>query len=429
MRICCVSYEGSLFGIDVDCNPDSEEIINSHLAFGFHETPGSLKALAISSEGKYLICGGMDEYIRAFNLEKRVSFGEMSGHTGCVTALKFVGEKFVISGSEDGTLIIWKAQGWQRLHILGGHKGPVNDFALHPSGKLCVSVSKDNTLKIWNLVHGRCAFTRRLKGPAQKVAWHKEKDYYLLATKNEVQIYDSGGNNECTGKITSSSRVNQACFVDIGAAHDVLGAEQGEIYVAIIYEDNSLRFVNERGSQIGEQHDLGVSLGGGRPRDMSCCSAGDLSELGDEQLREYMDGEGDAVTIVSSSGSIAVLSARRLCQGGDDDDEEGDGDGDEDEDAVAHARFATFSIPSEPRITALVSYSPKTSGSGTEKGQHDELELLTEGAATEVSGSGEEEDSEEEKKGKKRKAKAEKVTSSGEGDRSRETKRKQKSKR
>ena len=106
-----------------------------------------------------------------------------------------------------------------------------------------------------------------------------------------------------------------------------------------------------------------------------------------------------------------------------------DNDGDEDEDAVAHARFATFSIPSEPRITALVSYSPKTSGSGTEKGQHDELELLTEGAATEVSGSGEEEDSEEEKKGKKRKAKAEKVTSSGEGDRSRETKRKQKSKR
>ena len=137
----------------------------------------------------------------------------------------------------------------------------MNDFALHPSGKLCVSVSKDNTLKIWNLVHGRCAFTRRLKGPAQKVAWHKEKDYYLLVIGNEVQIYDSNGNNECTGKITRSSRVNQACFVDIGAAHNMSGVKQGEIYVAIACDDNSLLFVNERGDQIGEEHDLALSLG------------------------------------------------------------------------------------------------------------------------------------------------------------------------
>ena len=49
-----------------------------------------------------------------------MSIGEMVGHSGCVTALGFVGEKFVISGSEDGTMIIWKVQGWQKLHILEG---------------------------------------------------------------------------------------------------------------------------------------------------------------------------------------------------------------------------------------------------------------------------------------------------------------------
>ena len=123
LSLISVSYEGSLFGIDVEINPNSDEIIRSNMAFGFHETPGSLKALAVSSNGRYLICGGMDEYIRIFDLKMRRSIGEMSGHAGCITSLAFVGDKFVISGSEDGTMIIWGTGNWQKLHILGGHKG------------------------------------------------------------------------------------------------------------------------------------------------------------------------------------------------------------------------------------------------------------------------------------------------------------------
>jgi WD40 repeat protein len=40
------------------------------------------------------------------------------------------------------------------VHILGGHKGAVIDVTVHPSGKLALSISKDNTLKLWNLVQG-----------------------------------------------------------------------------------------------------------------------------------------------------------------------------------------------------------------------------------------------------------------------------------
>lgn len=402
-----MSYEGSLFGINVDCNSASEEIIRSELSFGFHETPGSLKALAISSAGRYLICGGMDEYIRVFDLEKKCSLGEMSGHTGCVTALGFVGEKFVISGSEDGTMIIWKVHGWQKLHILGGHKGPVNDFALHPSGKLCVSVSKDNTLKIWNLVHGRCAFTRRLKGPAQNIAWHQEKDYYLLIIGNEVQIYNSSGNNECTGKVTLSSRVNKACFVDIGAAESAPGVQQGEIYVAIISDDCNLQFVTEMGVQMGAQHDLSRSLGGSRPRDLSCCSLGDLSGLEDERMKECMDGEGDAVVVVSSSGAISVFSVRRLCEGdegGEEEDDDEEERGNAEKDLLAHARLASFSIPSEPRITAVAAYClvGRKHTDRSSKGEHKDLELVTEGDVAEEAS---EDGGTEEKKSKKQKKK------------------------
>ncbi len=373
LHINAVSYEGSLFGINVDVNAASDEIIRTEMAFGFHETPGSLKALAISSQGRYMICAGMDEYIRIFDLQKKRSMGEMSGHTGCVTALSFIGEKFVISASEDGTMIIWRVNGWQKLHILGGHKGPVNDLALHPSGKLCLSVSRDNTLKIWNLVHGRCAFTRRLKGFASKVEWHQESDFYFLVVNNEVQIYNSAGNNECTATIVCPARVNQARFVDIGAAHQEQASESG-VYVCVVCEDSSMHFFTEKGGRVGAAHDLAAALHGSRPRDMWCCAPSAAPSEADADFREYMDGEGHAITVISSAGGVVVYSARRLCEGdgeeaegGDEEDEEEDGDGagagagDDGkglEDGTAFACLARFSIPSEPRLTAVVAYDP-----------------------------------------------------------------------
>lgn len=40
------------------------------------------------------------------------------------------------------------------VHILGGHKEGVHDVSIHPSGKCALSVSKDQTMRLWNLVEG-----------------------------------------------------------------------------------------------------------------------------------------------------------------------------------------------------------------------------------------------------------------------------------
>ena len=55
---------------------------------------------------------------------------------------------------KDHNLSIWRVYDWQCLHILGGHKSYVNHFSIHPTGKLALSVSKDSTMKLWNLVQG-----------------------------------------------------------------------------------------------------------------------------------------------------------------------------------------------------------------------------------------------------------------------------------
>lgn len=356
-----------MFGIDVEVDPRSDEIIRSTMTFGFHETPGSLKAVAVSSSGRYLICGGMDEYIRIFDLKRRRSIGEMSGHSGCITSLAFVGDKFVISGSEDGTMIIWGASNWQKLHILGGHKGPVHHFAVHPSGKLCISVSKDNTMKIWNLVHGRCAFTRRLKGAADRVGWHSSLDYYFLVVGNEVHVYDSESNNECTATISCGSRVNSACFVDVGASSND-GISKRGVHVAIICENKTLRIVNEAGGAVGPELSLATCLKGARPKALFACRANAKTCSCDLEFSNFVKGEGDCLVIASSGGHLEVLSARKLSQG----DEEASTD----DDSIAYARLSSFKIDAEPRLTAMVAYDPAPSMLGHTREPQESLALV-----------------------------------------------------
>jgi WD40 repeat protein len=52
--------------------------------------------------------------------------------------------------------------------------GAVNSLAVHPSGKLALSVGRDKTLRVWNLLVGKPAFTTtRPVGvlPAPQVVW------------------------------------------------------------------------------------------------------------------------------------------------------------------------------------------------------------------------------------------------------------------
>lgn len=361
LSISSVSYEGSLFGWDLvparlkaSEDAEAQEFIKCKVTYAFNLTPNSLKCVAISPSGNYLICAGMDEYIRVFDLVKKKSIGDMSGHTGCVTALSFVGNDYIMSASEDCTIIIWSVKNWKKLHILGGHKNTINDFTVHPSGKLAASVSKDNTMKIWNLVHGRCAFTRRLRGPADKIIWHSTQEKYALVVGNDLQIYASTDNNTCTASITYKSRINAIAFVDLGMPTDT---DNNEIYVAVICENRSLMIVTDDGTELC-RHDMSDLLQQSRPKDMvsTKISADGVMTVGETM----METDSDSLVIISSRGHIVVLSAIALISGSDD-DEEVDADGGNEKEiggnSIDYAIQAVDQIAAEPRLTAVSGWS------------------------------------------------------------------------
>jgi protein MAK11 len=91
--------------------------------------------------------------------------------TGSITHLSFPSRSHLLSASEDGTLCLFSCRDWALLRTLKGHKGKVNDVAMHPSGKLALSVGKDRTLRMWDMMRGKGSASMKLgKGKPQVVA-------------------------------------------------------------------------------------------------------------------------------------------------------------------------------------------------------------------------------------------------------------------
>jgi WD40 repeat protein len=74
----------------------------------------------------------------------------------------------VVSGAEDGTLIVWDlVTGWEK-QSLRGHSAAITAVTISPDGKSAISASHDRTIRVWNLATGRTQ--RKLK---QKGHWVK----------------------------------------------------------------------------------------------------------------------------------------------------------------------------------------------------------------------------------------------------------------
>jgi protein MAK11 len=68
----------------------------------------------------------------------------------------------VITGGEDGNVIIWKTKEWSLLHKLKGHKDTVYSMSLHSSAKILASVGKDRKIILWNMINGTKLFRKTL---------------------------------------------------------------------------------------------------------------------------------------------------------------------------------------------------------------------------------------------------------------------------
>ena len=69
---------------------------------------GEVRAVAITSDSKYIVSGGDDSTVRIWNLQEKTQEAVLKGHTSEVrTVVIGSGNKYIVSGGHDSTVRIW----------------------------------------------------------------------------------------------------------------------------------------------------------------------------------------------------------------------------------------------------------------------------------------------------------------------------------
>lgn len=86
-----------------------------------------------------------------------VCLGVLEGHTDCVKAVSITPDgKLAISGSQDNTLRLWDLRVGQCLKTLVGHTDYIETVSITPDGRRAISGSYDCTARVWELETGEC---------------------------------------------------------------------------------------------------------------------------------------------------------------------------------------------------------------------------------------------------------------------------------
>lgn len=91
-------------------------------------------------------------------------------------------------------------------------RGRINAISIHPSGKLALSVAKDKTLRMWNLMTGRLSYVNNLKQAAELVTWNPVGDQYIIGYETTLAICDVQS-GDVTQNINIGKHINAIQYI------------------------------------------------------------------------------------------------------------------------------------------------------------------------------------------------------------------------
>ena len=234
------TYEAVLLGYNVKrserLGKDGEMVYELQTSFANHAHSASVRSIAAGD--KYLISAGGDENVKIFNLRNRTEHGALNHSDGVINCMLFFDKKHLITASEDGKICILKTNaGWNVEKTLSKHKAGVKDLALHPSGKLMLSIGKDAKLITWNLIKGRSAYVTNLHENADLVQWSPSGSHYVVGFYKRLDIY-SVSTAAIEVSLPFPGRLNEIIFLD-----DVTIAVAGEMSHIEIHSIVSKRLI------------------------------------------------------------------------------------------------------------------------------------------------------------------------------------------
>ncbi len=319
IQIVAGSYDRVLHGVtaaierdssNVSSNKDTGDICSFADTFLFNAHASAIRCLALSppsapipgqAQKVVLASGSSDERINLYNIsahppsakstdEQRIlsaiaprpirenrnnrELGTLLHHNSGITRLAFPTRSKLLSASEDSSVAVTRTRDWSVLHTFkcpipkvmgrpsgdtaahGGAPAGVNDFAVHPSMKVMLSVSKgERCMRLWNLVTGKKARAlnfsreiltevgegRRLTGEARRIVWGSDggEDEFAVGFDRDILVYTMDCKPKCRLMGDAKTKVHEYSYVTVDE-------EKDQTVIAVSTEDGRILFFSTR---------------------------------------------------------------------------------------------------------------------------------------------------------------------------------------
>ncbi|KAH6890531.1 WD40-repeat-containing domain protein [Thelonectria olida] len=299
IQIVVGSYDRILHGLTATVGPEDKTEFADTFLFNAHTS--AIRCVAVSpvsapvpgqTQKVMLASGATDERINVYNLSahppsrknqellakvaprpilenpKNREVGALLHHSSTVTALRFPTRSKLLSSSEDSNIAVTRTRDWSLLSNIktpiakpmgrpsgdtapfGGTPSGVNDFAIHPSMKLMISVSKgERAMRLWNLVTGKKAgvlnFSRDMlmeagegkhsTGEGRRVVWGNvdNADEFAVGFDRDIVVFGMDSVPKCRVMGAIRTKVHQLFYVSVDEESDLsvlaVGTEDGRI--------------------------------------------------------------------------------------------------------------------------------------------------------------------------------------------------------
>ncbi|KAI0892855.1 WD40 repeat-like protein [Annulohypoxylon nitens] len=369
------SYDRILHGLTATISADGQVEFADTFLFNAHNS--AIRCLALSppsapEPGKLqkvmLASGSSDERVNVYNISahppnrkhqdaissvaprrilenpKNREIGTLLHHSSTVTKLSFPTKSKLISASEDSTIAVTRTRDWSLLSSiktpipkpqgrpsgdtapLGSTPAGVNDFAVHPSMKLMISVSRgERCMRLWNLMTAKKAgvlnFSRDMlqdvgegkhaSGEGRKVIWGntEDGDEFCVGFDKDALVFGMDSTPKCRVMPEPRRKIHEISYVTIDAAND-------SSMLAISTEDGRILFLSTKSedlisSKSTEEKEKKSSLPlakliaqvGGK-------DAGVLGRIKDFSINKILNKGGDeslVITAGSSDGKVRIF--------------------------------------------------------------------------------------------------------------------------
>ena len=167
------TYEGKLIVNNI--NIKSRENISN---YSFTVSQNAIRT--VYHKMNSLLVSGTDEIIHMYDIQKKISEGDLVTYNGSVNDIK-IQDNYLIVAGENNTIPIWRMNDFNNIIELKGHKKAINSIDLHKSGGFLVSGGRDNCVIIFDLLTGRKIEKFEFDYIINKVELF-DKDKYLMVT-------------------------------------------------------------------------------------------------------------------------------------------------------------------------------------------------------------------------------------------------------